>query len=428
MRILDFSSDPGGVHALIERRWDEDRDLDQRVREIVDAVQRDGDAALIRFTREFDCPVIETVGLKVSERDVEAACDEVDRKFLKALRAARANIRAFHKAQKGTSWALKHKGLLLEQRVGPVPRAGIYVPGGKAAYPSTVLMNAIPAAIAGVPEIVMVTPARPDGTISAGVLVAARECGISAIYRVGGAQAIAALAFGTATIPRVDKITGPGNAYVAAAKRMLYGRVGIDMIAGPTEVVVVADETARPEYVAADLIAQAEHDETAAAICITTSAPAAQAVELAVAMQLETAPRRSIARAALERHGAIVLVRSLGEALRLVNLIAPEHLEVMVKRPRKFADGVLAAGSIFIGTWSTEALGDYVAGPNHTLPTMSTARFSSALGVQDFQRYTQVIDVTRKRFLKLAPHAEILAEAEGLDGHAASVRIRRTPS
>jgi histidinol dehydrogenase len=302
---------------------------------------------------------------------------------------------------------------------------GIYVPGGKAAYPSTVLMNALPAAIAGVPEIVMVTPSRPDGTVSAGVLVAARECGIREIYRVGGAQAIAALAFGTATIRRVDKVTGPGNAYVAAAKRILYGRVGIDMIAGPTEVVVVADETARPEYVAADMIAQAEHDESAAAICITTSASVAQAVELAIALQLDTAARKQIAGPALEQHGAIIMVQSLKDALRVVNMLAPEHLEVMVKRPGKFADGVRAAGSIFLGDWATEALGDYVAGPNHTLPTMATARFSSALGVQDFQRYTQIINMTRKRFLKLAPHAEHLAHAEGLEGHAASVRIRR---
>ena len=419
------ASDPGGVLALVERRWEENRDVDQGVRGIIDAVRREGDAALIRFTREFDCPVIDSVGLKVSERDVDAAHRQVDRKFLKALRAAKANITAFHKAQKNTSWALKRKGMVLEQRVGPVSRAGIYVPGGKAAYPSTVLMNALPAAIAGVPEIVMATPARPDGSVNAAVLVAARECGIKDIYRIGGAQAVAALAFGTASIRRVDKITGPGNAYVAAAKRMLYGRVGIDMIAGPTEVVVVADESARPEYVAADLIAQAEHDETAAAICITTSARIAQAVELSVALQLEDAPRREIARAALEQHGAIVMVQSPKDALRVVNMIAPEHLEVMVRHPRKFAEGVRAAGSIFIGDWSTEALGDYIVGTNHTLPTMSTARFSSALGVQDFQRYTQVVEVTRKRFLKLGPHAEVLAAAEGLDGHAASVRIRR---
>jgi histidinol dehydrogenase len=289
-------------------------------------------------------------------------------------------------------------------------------------------MNALPAQIAGVPELVMATPSRPDGSVNAAVLVAARECRIRDIYRIGGAQAIAALAFGTASIPRVDKITGPGNAYVSAAKRMLFGRVGIDMIAGPTEVVVVADETARPDYVAADLIAQAEHDETAAAICITTSSRTAQAVELSIAMQLEDAPRRVIAAAALEQHGAIIMVQSLKDALRVVNMIAPEHLEVMVKHPRKFADDVRAAGSIFLGDWSTEALGDYVAGPNHTLPTMSTARFSSALGVQDFQRYTQVVDVTRKRFLKLAAHAEVLAGAEGLDGHAASLRIRRKSS
>jgi histidinol dehydrogenase len=271
----------------------------------------------------------------------------------------------------------------------------------------------------------MATPAGRDGAVAPAILVAARECGVGEILRIGGAQAVAALAFGTESIRRVNKITGPGNAYVAAAKRLLFGRVGIDMIAGPTEVVIVADETARAEFVAADLIAQAEHDETAMALCITTSVRQAQAVELSLAAQLESAPRREIARAALERQGAIVLVGSLKDALRVVNMIAPEHLEIMLKKPGRFADGVRAAGSIFIGAWSTEALGDYVAGPNHTLPTMGTARFSSALGVQDFQRYTQMVEVSRKRFLKLAPQAEVLAAAEGLDGHAASLRIRR---
>jgi histidinol dehydrogenase len=288
-------------------------------------------------------------------------------------------------------------------------------------------MNVIPAHVAGVPEIVMVVP-TPDGVRSPLVLAAAHLAGVSRAFAIGGAQAIAALAYGTATVPAVDKICGPGNAYVAAAKRMLYGRVGIDMIAGPTEVVVVADESSRPEFVAADLIAQAEHDETASAICITTSARVAQAVERAVATQLHDAPRREIARAALEQHGAIIMVQTVEDALRVVNMIAPEHLEIMIRRPRKFADGVHAAGSIFIGAWSTEALGDYIAGPNHTLPTMATARFSSALGVQDFQRYTQVIEVTRRRFNTLAPHAEVLAAAEGLHGHAASVRIRRKRS
>lgn len=426
MRTLDFASDPGGVLALVERRWDENRDVEQRVRGIIDAVQREGDAAVIRFTREFDCPVIDSVGLKVSEAEIDAACGQVDRKFLKALRTAKSNITAFHRAQKARSWSLKRKGMVLEQRVGAVGRVGIYVPGGKAAYVSTVLMNAVPAAIAGVPEIVMATPAGADGSVNASVLVGARECGVSEVFRIGGAQAVAALALGTATIPKVDKITGPGNAYVAAAKRMLYGRVGIDMIAGPTEVVIVADETANPEFVAADLIAQAEHDQAAAAICITTSSRIAEAVERALARQLEQAPRREIARAALERHGALVMVPSLKDALLVVNRLAPEHLEIMVKRPRAFAQGVSAAGSIFIGPWSTEALGDYIAGPNHTLPTMSTARFSSALGVQDFQRYTQVVEVSRKAALELSPHAEILAAAEGLDGHAASLRIRRT--
>jgi histidinol dehydrogenase len=286
-------------------------------------------------------------------------------------------------------------------------------------------MNAIPAAIAGVPEIVMATPCGKDGTIRPEVLLAASLCGVKEIYRIGGAQAIAALAFGTETIRPVDKITGPGNAYVTAAKKLVYGSVGIDMIAGPTEVVIVADASANPVYIAADMIAQAEHDELASPILITTSAGLLPEVEKEIAKQLKDAPRREIANQALENCGALVLVASLEDAISLVNELAPEHLEVQVRRPQGFISKVTNAGAIFVGQWSTEALGDYLVGTNHTLPTMSTARFSSALSVFDFLHFTNVIEVSEKRFRMLSPHLEVLAKAEGLYGHAASAAVRR---
>jgi histidinol dehydrogenase len=286
-------------------------------------------------------------------------------------------------------------------------------------------MNAIPALIAGVPQIAMVTPPDREGKIAPAVLVAAAECGVTEIYRVGGAQSIAALAFGTETIHRVDKITGPGNAYVAAAKRLLFGQVGIDSVAGPTELIVVADSSARPDFVAADMIAQAEHDEQASAILVTSSTSLIQQVELELALQADRSPRQAIVRASLEHNGAIVLVGTMKEAAGIVNELAPEHLEVMVDNPERFADKITRAGAIFLGSWSTEAIGDYIAGPNHTLPTMGTARFSSGLSVTDFMRFSTVLDIGKKRFMKLAPHVEVLAAAEGLDGHAASVRIRK---
>ena len=425
MQTLDAVRDPRSVDALLHRQQVGDRDLEDRVRQILDEVQKEGDEALTTLTRQLDCKFIDSLGLRVSERDVEAAFGNVSKQFLKALRIARKNIRQFHAHQRIRSWSIKSKGSKLQQRMNPLKRVGIYIPGGKASYPSTVLMNAIPASVAGVAEIVMVTPCNAEGKIAPEVLVAARECGVSEIYRIGGAQAIAALAFGTESIRRVDKITGPGNAYVAAAKQMVYGRVGIDVIAGPTEVVVVADATARPEFVAADMIAQAEHDERASAILVTTSAGIARQVEREISRQLESAPRRAIVQRSLDGQGTIILVESLTQAARIVNDLAPEHLEVIVKKPNAFVDKILNAGSIFVGPWSTEALGDYVAGPNHTLPTSGTARFSSALSVYDFMKFTNVIEFTRGKFEQLGPHVEVLAEAEGLFGHAASVRVRK---
>lgn len=410
---------------LARRQWETDPVIEAKVREIVERVRKEGDEALTTYTRQLDCGLIDALGLAVSQRDVDAACSKISKEFRDALKVAKRNIERFHKKQLPKSWTIKGPGRRLQQRVTPLERVGLYIPGGKAAYPSTVLMNAVPAAIAGVKEIVMVTPCSREGKISPEVLAAARECGISEIYRIGGAQAVAALAFGTESIRRVDKITGPGNAYVAAAKQMVYGAVGIDVIAGPTEVVIVADRYARPEFIAADLIAQAEHDERAVPICVTTNPELGAAVCRELDRQLESAPRRDIARRALDQHGAIIQVPTLVEAAELVNQLAPEHLEVLVKKPALFAAKIRHAGSIFLGNWSTEALGDYAAGPNHTLPTSGTARFSSPLGVLDFVKFTNLITFSSKEFNRLAGPVETLAKAEGLHGHAASVAVRR---
>ncbi len=425
MRILEFTGDEAAIRDLIRRRHSLDPAVITRAQEILAAVERDGDAAVKQYTRTYDCPVIEEVGMRVTDAELRSAYAAVPADLLRALRKARTNVARYHKRQMPRSWAMNDTGLRLEQRFTPLARVGIYVPGGKAAYPSTVIMNAVPAVIAGVKEIVMVTPAGKDGALSPAVLVAAAECGVSEIYRIGGAQAVAALAFGTATIRPVDKITGPGNAYVAAAKKLVYGTVGIDMIAGPTEVVVIADESADPSFVAADLIAQAEHDQDATSLCLVTSASLARLIQEEVQQQLEHAARSLIARTSLEQNGRIIVVPSVKVAVDLANSIAPEHLEIMTRDARKVSRGIRNAGAIFVGRWATEALGDYVAGPNHTLPTSGTARFSSALNVMDFLTFSNVIECSKEHFMKLAPYGETLAKAEGLAGHAASMAIRR---
>lgn len=424
MKIIDARIDTRAVRNLAERRVETDPAIELRVREILDRVRQEGDEAVTTLTRQLDCRFIDSLGLRVSDRDIATAYKQIDPAVLRALRLAKRNIVRFHSRQVQRSWEMKGQGCRLGQRFQPLGRVGIYVPGGKAAYPSTVLMNAIPAKIAGVKEIVMVTPCSQDGKIVPEVLVAAGECGIKEIYRVGGAQAVAALAYGTESIPRVEKITGPGNAYVAAAKRMVFGTVGIDMIAGPTEVVIVADTTARPEFIAADLIAQAEHDELATPIVVLLSDKMIPGIDREVAGQLERAPRQSIARKAFEGQGLFILTRGREQAAAIVNLVAPEHLELMIAKPRSFAARIQNAGSIFIGPWSTEAMGDYVAGPNHTLPTSGSARFSSPLGVADFMKFTNLIELNEKAFRRLGPAVETLARAEGLHGHAASVSIR----
>lgn len=424
MRIIDYDRNPEEVRERIARGREPDSSIGSRARSILDAVRARGDGAVLEFTRTLDCPIIDTIGLRVPDAEIAAAYQQVDVRFRKALKAAITNVTRYHKRQLPRSWAIKQKGMRLQQRFAPLKRVGIYVPGGKAAYPSTVVMNALPAAIAGVGEIVMVTPCNAEGKILPEVLVAAGECSVKEIYRIGGAQAIGALAFGTASIAPVDKITGPGNAYVAAAKQLVFGIVGIDMIAGPTEVVVIADDTANPSYVASDLIAQAEHDELASPVCITTSQAIAERVSSEVDRQLQDAPRRAIAAQAFEKNGCAIVVKNLDVAVDIVNALAPEHLEVLVRNPSRIVRRITNAGAIFVGEWSTEALGDYLAGPNHTLPTSGTARFSSALSVFDFMKFTNIIECTKKRFLELAPHIEVLAGVEGLAGHAASVRIR----
>jgi histidinol dehydrogenase len=425
MQIIDYATHADEVRGRITRGRAIEGGIVNRTREILERVRSDGDKAVLEYTRAFDCPLIDEIGLRVSDAEIDTARKDVDRQFIKALRKSIKNVVRYHERQLPKSWTLKHKGIRLQQRFAPLRRVGIYVPGGKAAYPSTVVMNAIPAKIAGCDEIVMVTPANREGKILPEVLVAAQECGVNEIYRIGGAQAIGALAFGTQSITPVDKITGPGNAYVAAAKQQVFGVVGIDMIAGPTEVVVIADEDADPAFVAADLIAQAEHDELASPICLTTSLSFAGRVSDEVDRQLSAAPRRSIAAAAFEKHGCAIIVKDLDVAVELANALAPEHLEVLVKKPSRIVRKIRNAGAIFVGEWSTEALGDYVAGPNHTLPTSGTARFSSALSVFDFMKFTNIVSCSKRRFMQLAPYIETLATVEGLAGHAESVRIRR---
>lgn len=425
MKILDSRANLRTVHALAERRARPDPAIEERTKEIINQVRMEGDEALTTLTRQLDSRFIDSLGLRIIGREVEQAYRQVNRSFLAAIRVAKRNITRFHSKQFQRSWDLQGEGMRLTQRYRPLSRVGIYIPGGKAAYPSTVLMNAIPARIAGVEHVVMTTPCSPEGKISPEVLVAAGECGITEMYRVGGAQAIAALAYGTESIMPVEKITGPGNAYVAAAKRLVFGVVGIDMIAGPTEIVIFADASARPAFVAADMIAQAEHDELAAAIVVTTSVSLAGRIEREVARQLESAPRRNIARMSLEGEGLIIVVRGLSEGIEIVNRLAPEHLEIMARGPRRIAARIRNAGSIFLGPWSCEAFGDYLAGPNHTLPTSGSSRFSSPLSVADFMKFSNIIEISHKAFERLGPSVETLALAEGLHGHAASVAVRR---
>jgi histidinol dehydrogenase len=407
----------------------QDPRLEARVAAIVADVRARGDAAVLEYTRRFDRVSARSVAaLEVPAAELAAARRRIPAELRRALETAVRRVRAFHARQRAVSWRYRERdGSQFGQRVTPLDRVGLYVPGGRAAYPSTVIMNAIPAKIAGVREIVMTVPA-PGGERNDLVLAAAAVCGVDRVFTIGGAQAIAALAYGTATIPAVDKIVGPGNAYVAAAKRLVFGAVGIDLLAGPSEVVVVCDGRADPDWVALDLIAQAEHDELAQAILISPERAFIEAVAASLERELPRMPRRELIAAALRRRGALIRVRDLEEACELVNRIAPEHLELAVRRPEALLARIRHAGAIFLGAYSSEALGDYCAGPNHVLPTARTARFSSPLGVYDFQKRSSVIRLSRAAAMRLGPVAAVLARGEGLPGHALSAECRLRPA
>ena len=405
------------------------RDLraEQDVEEVVDAIIADvrarGDAALRDYALRFDGARLEE--LEVSAQEMDQALADADPYFLDTLRMAAANIEAFHRRQLRDSFVMTEQdGVILGQKYTPVELAGVYVPGGTAAYPSTVLMDVIPARVAGVPEIVMTTPAGRDGRVDPAILAAAAVAGVTRIFKAGGAQAVAALAYGTESVPAVDKIVGPGNIYVATAKRKVYGKVGIDMIAGPSEILVLADGGCSPAWVAADLLSQAEHDRLASPVLVTDSEALALAVQAEVEAQLDALPRRDIARASVETGGKIILCGSLDQAVDVCNIIAPEHLELCVEDPFALLGRIKNAGSIFLGRNVPEALGDYFAGPNHTLPTSGTARFSSPLGVDDFVKRSSFIYYTREALGRVKDRIAGFAEAEGLHAHARSVTIR----
>ncbi len=421
------STDPdfaARFRELVERRREEQAELRDAVAAIIAEVRERGDAGLLACTERFDRLGLTADRLRVTEAEVAAARRSCDAAVLEALEFAAARIRAFHERQlPGDFEEVDALGVRMGLRWRPIDAVGLYVPGGTAAYPSSVLMNAIPAKVAGCRRLVMTVPS-PEGRLAPLVLAAAEIAGIDEIYRIGGAQAIAALAHGTETISPVDKVVGPGNAYVAEAKRQLFGRIGIDMIAGPSEVVVVADGAQRADWLAADLLSQAEHDPRAQAILITEDAGLADRVEAAVETQLATLKRAETARASWQREGAIILVEDPGAVPELVDALAPEHLELMVEDPEPLLQRVRNAGAIFLGPWTAEVIGDYVGGPNHVLPTGRTARFASGLGVHDFMKRTTILGCDRAAFARLAGPAARLARAEGLEAHARAIEIR----
>jgi histidinol dehydrogenase len=420
-RSLDFAA---RFTAFLASKRETAEDVERTARGIIAEVRKNGDRALIELSKKFDRVDLERIGLRVSADEIEKAAAACDRSTLDALTLARDRIEAYHRRQLPKDDGFTDSlGVELGHRWTPIEAVGLYVPGGTAAYPSSVLMNAVPATVAGVGRVVMVVPS-PDGGLNPLVLAAASLAGVNEVYRIGGAQAVAALAFGTATIKPVVKIVGPGNAYVAAAKRLVFGTVGIDMIAGPSEVLVLADKTGNPDWIAADLLAQAEHDVSAQSILITDDTGLADAVEHAVAAQLATLARRTVAGASWRDFGAIVLVRNLDEAFPLVDVIAPEHLEIQTVAPERLVDKIRNAGAIFIGPHTPEAIADYVAGSNHVLPTARSARFSSGLGVIDFMKRTAILKCGPDQLAALGPAAIALGRAEGLDAHARSVAIR----
>lgn len=422
MKILDFDS--LSPEEFLNRDIRAEKDVSAAVDEIIAGVRKGGDAALRDYTRRFDGAEVDA--LRVSEAELDAALETVDGGFLETLRQAAENIRRFHERQKHNDFILADRpGVVMGQRWTPIEKVGVCVPRSPEAFPSTILMNVIPAKIAGVRETVLVTPPRKDGSISPEALAAAKAAGADAVFKLGGAQAVAALAYGTESVPRVDKIVGPGGIFVATAKRKVFGQVAIDMIAGPSEILVLADGKSNPKWVAADLLSQAEHDVLASAVLVTDSRELAEAVRAEVGAQLETLPRRDIARRSIEDNGKIIVTGSLDKAVEAANRIAPEHLELCVDDPFALLPKIQNAGSVFLGRTTPEALGDYFAGPNHTLPTSGTARFSSPLGVDDFMKRSSFLCYDRAALNAAADRIADFARREGLEGHARSAISRK---
>lgn len=427
MRIVKLTAESkkGLLEDLLQRSPNHYGQYESAVAEIIETVKKGGDEALFSYTEKFDHCKMDAAHIRVTREEIDEAYQKVDADFVEVMKKSAANIRAFHEKQLRNSWFdPKPDGTILGMKILPIAIAGVYVPGGKAAYPSSVLMNVLPAKVAGVERIIMTTPPGADGKVNSGTLVAAHIAGVDEIYKVGGAQAIAAMAFGTQSIPKVDKITGPGNIFVALAKKACFGYVSIDSIAGPSEILVIADETANPRYVAADLLSQAEHDELASAILITTSKTLADQVSIEVDRFVANLSRREIIEKSLNNYGYILLVDSLDEAADTANEIASEHLEILTKDPFAMMTKIRNAGAIFLGEYSSEPLGDYFAGPNHVLPTNGTARFFSPLNVDDFLKKTSIISYSRPALEKIHQDIECFAENEGLTAHANSIRVR----
>ncbi len=427
MRTIKLSQESKSslLNDLLKRSPNNYGQYEAKVEEIITKVREEGDAALFAYTAAFDKCELTTDTIRVTEAEIEEALSLIDPKLYEVMEKAAANIRDYHKKQVRNSWFdAKPDGTILGQKITPIAKAGVYVPGGKAAYPSSVLMNVIPAKVAGVEKVVMVTPPGATGKVNPGTLAAAKVAGVDEIYKVGGAQAIAALAFGTESIPKVDKITGPGNIFVALAKKAVYGHVSIDSIAGPSEILVLADASANPRYVAADLLSQAEHDELASAIMITTSPTLAEKVSEQVELFIEELSRTDIMRKSIDNYGYILVADNMDEAIEAANEIASEHLEILTENPFEVMTKIKNAGAIFLGEYSSEPLGDYFAGPNHILPTNGTAKFFSPLSVDDFIKKSSIISYSRSALEEVHRDIEFFAEKEGLTAHANSIKVR----
>ena len=427
MRIVELteSTKKNLLKDLLKRSPSSYGTYEQTVSEIVNNVKENGDKAVFEYTEKFDHFALNNGNIRVTEEEIKEAYKEIPEELIEVYRHSAANIRTFHEKQLRQSFIeTRPDGSILGQRITPIEKAGVYVPGGKAAYPSSVLMNVIPAKVAGVPKIVMTTPCNKEGKVNAGTLVAADIAGVDEIYKVGGAQAIAAMAFGTESVPKVDKITGPGNIFVALAKKAVYGHVSIDSVAGPSEILVLADETANPRYVAADLLSQAEHDELASAILITTSKELAEKVSEEVDGFVKVLERAPIIQKSLDNYGYILLADSMEDAIDAANAIASEHLEIITKNPFDTMTRIRNAGAIFLGEYASEPLGDYFAGPNHILPTNGTARFFSPVNVDDFIKKTSIISYSRQALEKVHNQIETFAKSEGLTAHANSIKVR----